>query len=119
MGGRPSAGAHIASISGRRSRSRRGGELLVQTSRQKLVLNRHRLRRAVSFRRAAGRQRPENKALTGNFDDFGQRALNLDDPAHDFTTAHSYERCYLTTVPAKSQRRTWRELWNETSEWAL
>ena len=47
-------------------------------------------------------QRPENKMH--NPDSFGQHKVNLDDSTHNFKTAHSYERLYLSPTPSQSQR---------------
>ena len=64
------------------------------------------IRRAITaaFDALPADERPEAKAKQGNLDDFGQRAVNLDDSAHCFNGDHSYERCYLHTVPAASPR---------------
>lgn len=66
------------------------------------------LRTAIStaFERLPPEEQPKAKAAAGMMDDFGQRKVNLDNPAHDFLHTHSYNRLYLRTVPAMSQRQS-------------
>lgn len=64
------------------------------------------LRRAIkgAFDSLPAEERPEHKFPLGIADDIGQHAKNLDDTSNNYVSTNAYERLYMRSTPANSQR---------------